>query len=213
MARCRHHPLSERKNTNWEGGFRVPAILRWPEKVPAGKVLNDMMSHEDWVPTLMSAAGRPMISEELKTGVTVNGREYHNHLDGFDFLPYLLGEIDQGPRNSFYYWSDDGLLTAMRVGDWKVVYAEQRAKEFDVWREQFEILRIPKVFHLRRDPFERADLNSNTYNEWWVRVAPPRIGIARIELQRFLETLKVYPPRQRPASFTIDQMMEELYKR
>ena len=102
---------------------------------------------------------------------------------------------------------------AMRVGDWKVVYAEQRAKEFDVWREQFQALRIPKVFHLRRDPFERADENSNTYNDWWVRTALPRLTLARVELMGFLETLKVYPPRQRPATFTIDQMMEQLYQR
>jgi len=206
-------PFRSEKNTNWEGGFRVPAMVRWPDKIPAGTILNDMMSHEDWVPTLMSAVGRPTIVEELKAGVTVNGRDYHNHLDGYDFLSYLTGESESGPRDAFYYWSDDGLLTAMRVGDWKVVFAEQRAKEFDVWREQFQTLRIPKVFHLRRDPFERADEHSNTYNDWWVRVALPRLTIARVELQGFLETLKVYPPRQRPATFTIDQMMEQLYQR
>ena len=206
-------PFRSEKNTNWEGGFRVPAMIRWPGKIPAGTILNDIMSHEDWVPTLMAAAGRPTIGEELKAGVTVNGRDYHNHLDGFNFLPYLTGEAEKGPRNAFYYWSDDGLLTAMRVGDWKVVYAEQRAKEFDVWREQFQTLRIPKVFHLRRDPFQRADENSNTYNDWWVRTALPRLTLARVELIGFLETLKVYPPRQRPATFTIDQMMEQLYQR
>jgi len=206
-------PFRSEKNTNWEGGFRVPAVIRWPGKIPAGTILNDMMSHEDWVPTLMSAAGRPTVTEELKAGVNINGRDYHNHLDGYDFLPYLTGEAEQGPRNSFYYWSDDGLLTAMRIGDWKVVFAEQRAKEFDVWREQFHTLRIPKVFHLRRDPFERADEHSNTYNDWWVRTALPRLTMARVELQGFLETLKVYPPRQRPATFTIDQLMEQLYQR
>ena len=206
-------PFRSEKNTNWEGGFRVPAMIRWPGKIPAGTILNDMMSHEDWVPTLMTAAGRPTVTEELKAGVNINGRDYHNHLDGYDFLPYLTGEADRGPRNTFYYWSDDGLLTAMRVGDWKVVFAEQRAKEFDVWREQFDTLRIPKVFHLRRDPFERADEHSNTYNDWWVRTALPRLTMARVQLQGFLETLKVYPPRQRPATFTIDQLMEQLYER
>ena len=206
-------PFRSEKNTNWEGGFRVPAMVRWPAQIPAGIVLNDIMSHEDWVPTLMSAAGRPTITEELQAGVIVNGRSYHNHLDGFNFLPYLKKEVNRGPRRSFYYWSDDGLLTAIRVGDWKVVYAEQRAREFDVWREQFDVLRIPKVFHLRRDPFERADRNSNTYNDWWVRVALPQLTLARVELQGFLQSLQVYPPRQRPATFTIDQMMEELYKR
>ena len=206
-------PFRSEKNTNWEGGFRVPAMIRWPGKIPAGTIVNDMMSHEDWVPTLMTAAGRPTVTEELKAGVNINGRDYHNHLDGYDFLPYLTGEAARGPRNTFYYWSDDGLLTAMRVGDWKVVFAEQRAKEFDVWREQFQTLRIPKVFHLRRDPFERADEHSNTYNDWWVRTALPRLTMARVRLQGFLETLKVYPPRQRPATFTIDQLMEQLYER
>ena len=206
-------PFRSEKNTNWEGGFRVPAMIRWPGKIPAGTILNDMMSHEDWVPTLMTAAGRPTVTEELKAGVNINGRDYHNHLDGYDFLPYLTGEAARGPRNTFYYWSDDGLLTAMRVGDWKVIFAEQRAKEFDVWREQFQTLRIPKVFHLRRDPFERADEHSNTYNDWWVRKALPRLTMARMQLQGFFETLKVYPPRQRPATFTIDQLMEPLYER
>ena len=141
----------------------------------------------------------------------VNGKTYRNHLDGYNFIPYLTGEAEQGPRNSFLYWSDDGLLTAMRIGDWKVVFAEQRAQEFDVWREQFHTLRIPKLFHLRRDPFERADEHSNTYNDWWVRKIP-RIYMARAELEKFLMTLRAFPPRQRPASFTIDQMMEPFYR-
>ena len=177
-------PFRSEKNTNWEG-VSVPAMIRWPGKIPAGTILNDMMSHEDRVPTLMTAAGRPTVTEELKAGVNINGRDYHNHLDGYDFLPYLTGEADRGPRNTFYYWSDDGLLTAMRVGDWKVVFAEQRAKEFDVWREQFQTLRIP-VFHLRRDPFERADEHSNTYNDWWVRTALPRLTMARCSYRVFL---------------------------
>ena len=169
------------------------------------------MSHEDWVPTLLAAAGRPNVKEELKAGVTVDGKPYKNHLDGFNFLPLLTGETDLGPRNTFFYWSDDGLLTAMRVGDWKVVFAEQRAKGFAVWREEFYSQRIPKLFHLRRDPFERADENADNYEDWWVRKMPPYIGIARIELQKFLKSLAEFPPRQRPASFNVDQMMEPLY--
>ena len=204
-------PFRSEKNTNWEGGFRVPAMVRWPGKIPPRTSLNDIMSHTDWVPTFMAAAGRPNIAEELKAGTQVNGKDYRNHLDGYNFLPYLTGDAERGPRTSFLYWSDDGLLTAMRVGDWKIVFAEQRAREFDVWREEFDMLRIPKLFHLRRDPFERADQDSNTYNDWWVRKIP-RVYVARAELEKFLMTLRAFPPRQRPASFTIDQMMEPFYR-
>jgi len=205
-------PFRSEKNTNWEGGYRVPAMVRWPGHIPSGQVINDVMAHEDWVPTFIAAAGRGNIAAELRAGTSVNGRSYRNHLDGFNFLPRLTGEAPQGPRRSFMYWSDDGLLTGMRVGDWKVVFAEQRAKGFAVWREPFEILRIPKVFHLRRDPFERADENANSYDDWWNRVALARIGLARAELEQFLFTLREFPPRQRPASFTVDQMMEVLYQ-
>lgn len=191
----------------------MPAMVRWPGHIPSGQVLNDIMAHEDWVPTLMAAVGRPNIADELKAGATINGREYKNHLDGYNFLPLLTGSTDKGPRNSFMYWSDDGLLTGIRVGDWKVVFAEQRAKGFDVWREQFDTLRIPKVFHLRRDPFERADENANVYDDWWNRVALARIGLARVELAQFLASLKAFPPRQRPATFTIDQMMEPFFNK
>lgn len=206
-------PFRSEKNTNWEGGYRVPAMVRWPGKIPEGQIINDIMSHEDWVPTLLAAVGRPNIQADLKAGITANGRDYRNHLDGYNFLPRLKGEAERGPRQSFFYWSDDGLLTGIRIGDWKVVFAEQRAKGFDVWREQFDVLRIPKVFHLRRDPFERADENANTYDDWWNRVTLPRAAMARVELQRFLATLQEFPPRQRPATFTIDQMMEGLYNR
>ena len=205
-------PFRSEKNTNWEGGFRVPAMVRWPGQIPEGQVLNGILSHEDWVPTIMAAAGRPEIAGELKEGVRINGRDYKNHLDGFNALPYLMGETTESPRTSFFYWSDDGLLTGIRIGDWKVVFAEQRAQGFDVWREQFDTLRIPKVFHLRRDPFERADENANVYDDWWNRVALARIGLARVELEKFLYSLRLYPPRQRPATFTIDQMMEPFFQ-
>jgi len=205
-------PFRSEKNTNWEGGFRVPAMVRWPGQIPEGQVLNGILSHEDWVPTIMAAAGRPEIAGELKEGIRINGRDYKNHLDGFNALPYLMGETTESPRTSFFYWSDDGLLTGIRIGDWKVVFAEQRAQGFDVWREQFDTLRIPKVFHLRRDPFERADENANVYDDWWNRVALARIGLARVELEKFLYSLRLYPPRQRPATFTIDQMMEPFFQ-
>ncbi len=205
-------PFRSEKNTNWEGGFRVPAMVKWPGKIPAGRVVNDIMSHEDWVPTLMAAVGNELVAEKLKTGAEIDGRYYKNHLDGYNFLPFLRGEVSAGPRRSFMYWSDDGVLTALRIGDWKIVFAEQRASGFAVWREKFDRLRAPTIFHLRRDPFERADRSSNTYNDWWARVVVPRIGLARLELGRFFKTLVEFPPRQKPASFDVNEMLDSLYE-
>tara|TARA_R100000005_G_scaffold94720_1_gene73620 strand:- start:10456 stop:11994 length:1539 start_codon:yes stop_codon:yes gene_type:complete len=205
-------PFRGEKNTNWEGGYRVPAMVRWPGRIPAGRVSNEIMSHMDWVPTLAAAAGAPNVIEDLQRGTTVNGREYRVHLDGYNFLPYLTGEAQSGPRENFLYWSDDGQLTGMRIGDWKVVFAEQRAARFDVWRDPFVPLRIPKLFNLRRDPFERADTDSNAYNEWWGRIAGPFISLSRMQLTEFLATLEEFPPRQRPASFTVDQVLEAAFQ-
>lgn len=204
-------PFRGEKNTNWEGGYRVPAMVRWPGRIPSGKVSNEIMSHMDWLPTLAAAAGAPDVVEGLQRGMRVNGQDYRVHLDGFNFLPYLTGETPAGPRESFIYWSDDGQLTGMRIGDWKVVFAEQRAARFDVWRDPFVPLRIPKLFNLRRDPFERADTDSNAYNEWWGRIAGPFISLSRMHLSRFLATLEEFPPRQRPASFTVDQVLEAAF--
>lgn len=204
-------PYRGEKNTNWEGGYRVPAMVRWPAKIPAGRVSNQIMSHMDWLPTLAAAAGYTDAAEKLKRGVRLGGRDYRVHLDGYDFLPYLTGKTEHGPRESFIYWSDDGQLTGIRIGDWKVVFAEQRAARFDVWRDPFVPLRIPKLFNLRRDPFERADTDSNAYNEWWGRIAGPFISLSRMHLQRFLATLDEFPPRQKPASFTVDQVLEAAF--
>ena len=134
------------------------------------------------------------------------------HLDGHNFLPYLTGEAKQGPRRAFFYFSDDGVLTSTRVGDWKLVFAEQRAQRFDVWRDPFVPLRIPKVFHLRRDPFERADTDSNTYNRWWDYKIAHVGSLGTVAVTQFVQSLQAFPPRQRPASFTIDQIMEGVYK-
>jgi arylsulfatase len=202
-------PYRGEKNTNWEGGYRVPAMVRWPGKVPSGVIVNGIMSHMDWVPTLMAAAGEPEIKQELLQGHRAGAKSFKVHLDGFNFLPYLTGEETKSPRKEFLYWSDDGLLTGLRLDDWKIVFAEQRAKRFDVWRDPFVPLRIPKLFNLRRDPFERADTDSNAYNEWWSRRAGPFIGLSKLAVGRFLESLEEFPPRQRPASFTIDQLMEK----
>ncbi len=203
-------PYRGEKNTNWEGGFRVPAMVRWPGQIKPGVISNQVMSHLDWVPTLMAAVGDDQIVDSLKQGKQVGDKEFNVHLDGYNFLPHLRGETPTGPRREFFYFSDDGQLVSVRVDDWKLVFAEQRAKRFDVWRDPFVTLRIPKVFHLRRDPFERADTDSNQYNVWWDH----KISIAGVmgsaAVRRFVQSLHQYPPRQRPASFTIDQIMESL---
>ena len=204
-------PFRGEKNTNWEGGFRVPAMIRWPGHIPEGVISNEVMSHLDWFPTLTAAVGRDNIAQDLKQGTRVQGKPYKVHLDGYNFLPHLTGESEKGARKTFFYWSDDGDLMAMRVGDWKALFAEQRAAQFDVWREPFVQLRIPKLYHLRRDPFERADVDSNNYNDWWNRRAGPQLSIARVELTKFLMTFQEFPQRQRPASFTVDQVLERLF--
>ena len=205
-------PFRGEKNTNWEGGFRVPAMVRWPGNIEPGQISNQVMSHLDWVPTLMAAAGDDEVKQKLLQGHRAGGKAFKVHLDGYNFLPYLTGQTPQAPRREFFYFSDDGLLTAARVGDWKAVFAEQRAARFDVWRDPFVTLRIPKVFHLRRDPFERADTDSNSYNNWWDKKVAPAVGMSRVAVTRFVASLKAYPPRQRPASFTVDQIMEPLYQ-
>ena len=200
-------PFRGEKNTNWEGGYRVPAFARWPGKIEAGSVSNEIMSHLDWAPTLLAAAGVPDIKGKLRAGHQAGAKQFRAHLDGYDFLPVVTGAAEKGPRREFLYFNDDGLLVGVRVDDWKSVFAEQRSRRFDVWREPFVFLRIPKIFNLRRDPFERADTDSNRYNEWWVdRV--PRLFEAQEVVAQFLGSLQQFPPSQRPASFTIDQVFE-----
>ncbi len=206
-------PYRGEKNTNWEGGYRVPAMARWPGHIKPGSISNQVMSHLDWVPTLMAAVGQPQLKQSLKAGTSIGGKQFKVHLDGYNFLPYLQGETAQAPRREFFYFSDDGVLTATRVGDWKLVFAEQRAARFDVWRDPFVTLRIPKVFHLRRDPFERADTDSNSYNVWWDHKIAA-VGVqGRVAVAQFVQTLQQFPPRQRPGTFTVDQIMESLYKK
>ncbi len=206
-------PFRGEKNTNWEGGFRVPAMVRWPGQIKAGAISNQVMSHLDWLPTLMAAVGDDQIKGDLVTGKRVGARSFKVHLDGYNFLPFLQGQQQVAPRWEFFYFSDDGLLTAARVGDWKLVFAEQRAHRFDVWRDPFVTLRIPKVFHLRRDPFERADTDSNSYNLWWDKKIAAAGVQGRVAVTQFVGSLQKFPPRQRPGTFTVDQIMEGLYQK
>ena len=204
-------PFRSEKNTNWEGAWRVPVAVRWPGKIKAGAVSNEIMHHMDWLPTFLAAAGNPDIKEQLKKGgVKSIGRTYKVHLDGYNFLPYLTGETDQGPRDEIFYFSDDGDIMALRYHDWKLVFLEQRVQgTLQIWAEPFVALRIPLIFHLRRDPYERANITSNTYYDWLIDRAYLLVP-AQAYVGKFLSTFKEFPPRQKAASFSLDQVMEKL---
>jgi arylsulfatase A-like enzyme len=204
-------PFRGEKNTNWEGGFRVPFIIRWPGVLPAGETLNGIASHTDWVPTLMAAVGEPDIVGKLLGGYAAGGRTYKVHLDGYNLLPLLAtpGAGGHWPRQEFFYWSDDGDLMAMRDGRWKLVFMEQRAHGMAVWGEPFVKLRIPLLFDLRMDPFERANTDTNTYYEWAERILQFEVVPAQVKAAQMLATFKEFPPRQKPASFNLDKVMEQ----
>ena len=202
-------PFRSEKNTNWEGGWRVPAFVRWPEKFKAGTVLNGIVTHQDWFETFLAAAGEPSIKDKLHEGHQAGEKFFKVHLDGYNMLPYLTGEVKDSPRQFFFYFSDDGDLLAIRYQDWKAVLMEQRAKRLQTWFEPFVSLRVPKFFHLRRDPFERADEESNTYWDWMISHAFLMYGMQAIVAQQIEDFVK-YPPRQKPASFNLDAVMRTL---
>ena len=203
-------PFRGEKNTNWEGGWRVPSMVRWPGNIAAGSVSNEIMHHMDWLPTFLAAAGEPNIKEELLTGKNAIGRNYKVHLDGYNFLPFLTGKSDQGPRKEIFYFSDDGDLTALRYNQWKLIFMEQKTVGgFRVWMEPFVPLRVPLIFNLRRDPYERAEITSNTYYDWLLDRAYLLVP-AQAYVGQFLATFKKYPPRQKAASFSLDQVMDKL---
>ena len=203
-------PFRNEKNSNWEGAYRVPAMVRWPGKIEPGSVSNEIMSHMDWVPTLMAAAGDPDIKEKLLNGHQAAGKTFKVHLDGYNFLPYLTGQTDEGPRKEFFYFSDDGDLTGLRYRNWKVVFAQQRATgTLNVWSEPYTFTRIPWLFNLRTDPYEKATITSNTYWDWYLDRAFLMLPAAEY-VGKFLESFVEYPPRQKAASFTIDQVLEQL---
>ena len=203
-------PFRNEKNSSWEGAFRVPSLVRWPDKIEAGIVLNDIMSHGDWFPTFLAAAGNPDITEQLKSGQNLNGTEYKVHLDGYNQLPYLTGETDESARESFFYVSDDGDLMALRFNNWKVLFLEQRAAgTLQVWAEPFTELRVPKIFNLKTDPFERADITSNTYYDWVLRHAYLLVP-AQAYVMEMASSLVEFPPRQESSSFNVSAMLEKL---
>ncbi|MGQ7944536.1 arylsulfatase [Flavobacterium sp. WC2509] len=205
-------PFRSEKNTNWEGAFRVPCLVRWPGVIKPGQITNELMSHNDWIPTLASIAGEPDLVNKLLKGYTANGKNYKVHLDGFDQSNFLRGKTQKSARDKFFYTDDDGLLVGLREGDYKYVFAEQRlGGTMGVWAEPFTKLRLQKIFNLFQDPFERADVTSNTFWDWQLNHVPAIYGVIQ-DVVVFAETFKEYPPRSIPPSFSAYTIMEEAMK-
>ncbi|MDC7785955.1 arylsulfatase [Rhodoplanes sp. TEM] len=202
-------PFRSEKNSNWEGAYRVPAFARWPGKWQAGVTLNGIVAHEDWMPTFLAAAGMPDLKDRLKKGDAFAGRQYRFYIDGYDMNDYLAGKAKQSPRREFWYVNDEGQIVAARHDDWKVVFLENRGVAFGVWREPFVELRVPLLFNLRRDPFEKAQQNSNTYNDWMIDRAFALVPIQTLATQ-FLLTMKDFPPSQSPGAFNLSKIEEQL---
>ncbi len=203
-------PFRNEKNTGWEGAYRVPSFARWPGKIKAGAVSNEIMSHLDWAPTLVAAAGEPEVKEKLLKGYKANGKKYKVHLDGYNFLPYLTGQEEKGPRDEFFYFSDEGDLMALRYKNWKVHFMVQdQAGTLEIWQREFRNLRLPYLFNLRTDPFEQATITSNTYWDWYIDRAWTLYPLSDV-VGRFLATFKEYPPRQKAGSFTIGDALDSL---
>ncbi len=202
-------PFRSQKDTNWEGGWRVPAFIRWPGKIEPGTVLNGIVSHQDMLPTLLAIAGEPDINQKLLTGHKAGNKTFKVHIDGYNMVPYLTGQVKESPRNSFFYMSDDGEVMAVRHGDWKFVLGEQRAQRMKVWMEPLDKLRVPLIFNVRRDPFERAQHNSNTYYDWMLSHAFMLYEMQALVAAQIDDFVK-FPPRQKPASFNLDEVMRQV---
>ncbi|MBK0402507.1 arylsulfatase [Adhaeribacter sp. BT258] len=203
-------PFRSEKNTNWEGAFRIPLLIRWPGKIEAGSVSNEIVQHHDWLPTFLEMAGAPDVVEKLKKGYQAIGRTYKNHIDGESLLRYITGKQEKSPRNFFFYISDDGDILAFRYDNWKFVFMEQRSQgTMQVWAEPFTRLRVPKLFNLRTDPYEFADITSNSYWDWYSHTAY-LFFLAQAAAGMFAETFKEFPPIQKPNTFTIDDAIAKM---
>jgi arylsulfatase len=203
-------PFRSEKNTNWEGAFRVPLLVRWPGKIKAGSISNEIVQHHDWLPTFLDLAGAPDVVDKLKKGYKAIGRTYKNHIDGFSLLPYLTGKAKESPRKFFFYFSDDGDVLGLRYDNWKMVFMEQRCHgTLQVWAEPFTRLRLPKIFNLRTDPYEFADVTSNTYWDWLMHNAYFIYG-AQAAMAKFVDTFKEFGAIQRPNTFTVDDALRKL---
>jgi arylsulfatase len=200
------------KNTNWEGGYRVPTVIKWPGVIKPGTVINESCAHEDMLLTLVNAAGGKDVAESLKKGATVGGRTYKVHLDGYDLGPALRGEAKDWPRREFIYWTDDGQVAALRYDNWKITFLQQKAEGMRVWQEPFTQLRAPLITNLRMDPFERAEHeNAMGFQRWWIErmflIAP-----AAAYVGQWLQSFREFPPRQKPGSFNLERVMEAVSK-
>ena len=203
-------PFRNEKNSNWEGAYRVPAMVKWPGKIKPGQVSNEMVGHHDWLPTILAMAGDTQVSDKLLKGYQVGSMNYKVHLDGYNLLPLLTGEAKKSPRESFLYINDDQQLSGLRYDNWKFVFMEQRVQgTLRIWAEPFVTLRVPKIFNLRTDPYERADVTSNTYYDWLIDHAFMMVP-AQAVVGKFLMTFKDYPQRQKAASFNLDEVMRKM---
>jgi arylsulfatase len=203
-------PFRNEKNSNWEGAYRVPCMVRWPGKIKPGQVSNDMVAHHDWLPTLLAVAGDTQVTAKLLKGYQVGSMTYKVHLDGYNLVPYLTGQAEKSPRESFIYIDDDQQVTGLRYDNWKMVFMEQRVPgTLRIWAEPFVTLRLPKMFNLRTDPYERADITSNTYYDWIIDHAYLLVP-AQDLVGQFLVTFKEYPQRQKAASFNLDEVLRKL---
>jgi arylsulfatase len=198
------------KNTNWEGGYRVPTVIRWPGLIKPGTIVNDITAHEDMVPTLLAAVGDTTVKEDLLKGKQYGDKTFKVHLDGYNLLPALKSGSDW-PRHEFLYWTDDGSVAALRYDQWKITFLRQNAHGLDVWRQPFEELRAPMLENLRSDPFERAEYEGMGYNQWFAErmfaIAPAASYVAQ-----WLQSFREFPPRQKPGSFNLDRVMEAVSK-
>jgi arylsulfatase len=203
-------PFRGEKDTNWEGGWRVPCAIRWPGVIKPGTVYNEIFSHQDMLPTLLAAAGEPDIVEKVKKGHKAGNKTFKVHLDGFNLMPFLKGEAKESPRPGFLYWSDEGDLMALRYGNWKVHFMEQRSDGMEVWQEPFVSLRLPKLVNLRTDPFENADIAANMFYAQWrvdrVFLLLPAGALVR----QWISTMAEFPPRQRPEHWSVGDVLEKL---
>jgi arylsulfatase len=203
-------PFRNEKNSNWEGAYRVPCMIKWPGHIKPGTVENGIVSHLDMLPTLLAAAGVPDVKDQLQKGMKAGDTTFKVHLDGYNVLPLLTGQTKESPRKEFYYFNDDSDLVGLRYDNWKFVFSEQRAPgTLRIWGEPFTPLRFPKLFNLRTDPYERADVTSNTYYDWWFDHAFICVP-AQTVVGDFLATFKEFPPSQKAGSFSVDQVLEKL---
>jgi arylsulfatase A-like enzyme len=202
-------PFRGQKDSNWEGGWRVPCFIRWPGHIKPGSVFNGIVSHIDAFPTMLAMAGNPDVKQQLLDGCKVDGKKFNVHLDGYNMVDYFEGKAKESPRQLIMYFSDDGDVMAVRVGDYKFNLGVQRANQMNQWAEPLVKLRVPHIVNLRRDPFERGDFNSNTYWDWCVNHVP-QIYLMQAAVAHEVEGFEKFPPRQKPASFNLDSVLAQV---